>query len=143
MTRLGFRDDLEAARDAVRERARLGAELDAGPRHHAAGGGSRASSPGDPTFEACARVMGALDRIAALDWVVRDASLTLDGCEAVMGRRASAARLHWLGDLTWREAGERLGVAESTARLWADQVVEWVDWVGVANARAGRGRAEE
>lgn len=140
-----FRDDLDAARDAVVEHRRLECALASGParRHHE----GRQSGHGDPTFSAVARAGDIGERLGALEEQISEVGEVLAGCRKVFPRLADAAELHWLGidgaPLPWREVGRELGVSASTAAAWADTVIDWVDSVGPANARLGRGRAEE
>lgn len=141
---MSFRDDLDQARDATLRLGEVMRELEFGPTRHATPGHS--TSPGDPTLRAVERREALIAESEELERVIGDVGAVVVGCREVWSKLAYAVELHWLGidgtPLTWRDVGAELGVSASTAMSWANVVVEWVDSVGVANARLGRGTAE-
>ena len=82
-----------------------------------------------------------------LERTIGDVGSVIEGCRLVWARMADAVELHWIGidgrPLSWREVGDELGVSDRTAMRWASAVIDWVDAVGPARARAGVGIAQD
>lgn len=52
-----------------------------------------------------------------------------------------ALDLYYIDGLGWPEVADEMGVSERTCRKWRDAALDWLDFVGDANARRGMGRA--
>ena len=80
----------------------------------------------------------------------------LDACEECVGealglidgvRRAfetpwwRVLELYYIDGMAWQDVAADMGVNEKTCRRWRDAACDWLDFVGEASARMGRGRS--
>lgn len=87
----------------------------------------------------------AREEIAALSAEVEDARAVCAGIRAANPSHplwADCVELHWLDLMDWRRAASSLGISEAYARRSAYAALDWIDSVGIAAAREGRGAAE-
>lgn len=96
---------------------------------------------------------------SAAEWRIEDLAdlrRELEACEAVVGealalidgvRKAMETPwwrvldLYYIDRLEWGDVAEELGLSVRTCYRWRDAAFDWLDFVGEANARMGRGRA--
>lgn len=87
---------------------------------------------------------------------VADMEREMESCQQVVGealaivdglRRAfetpwwRAVELYYIDRLSWAQVAEEMGIPKRTCLRWRDSAFDWVDFVGVARARAGIGGA--
>lgn len=49
--------------------------------------------------------------------------------------------LYYIDRLGWCDVAEEMGLSVRTCHRWRDAACDWLDFIGEANARSGRGRA--
>lgn len=139
------RDTFEKAREAssrIEELHRLIEEA----RPPSSGAGGPSGGFGDPTARLAAYALEAvpdmLRELEACEGCVGEALELIDGV-----RRAfetpwwRVLELYYIDGMAWQDVAETIGVNEKTCRRWRDSAFDWLDFVGEANARMGRGRA--
>lgn len=55
-------------------------------------------------------------------------------------RWADALELHYVEDMTWYQTANALGISERQAQLDISTALDWIDSVGIAQARSGMGQ---
>lgn len=112
------------------------------------------------TYDAIGRATGNKDVMRATDIRIDAENAALSGLAAMRAeveggralcrgvraanaaqRWADALELHYVEDMTWRQTANALGVSERQAQLDISTALDWIDSVGIAQAKSGTGRA--
>lgn len=146
------REYFERARAARRLIDGAAARLDAMRAREGARAQSYGPGGGAPAVDGMAAVDARLDyearvgrEIAGYRADVADARAVCAGVRSANPRHplwGDVLELRWLEDMAWASVAERVGVSVRTAQAEGRAALDWVDGVGVAAARAGRGGAQ-
>ena len=94
-------------------------------------GGHGAGSHSDPTAAAFFRSVLLMDQsIRQRDVctvILGEALQLIDALRSVFGRKADVLEWYYIDLRTWRDIANELGIAESTARMWRDDLFLHID----------------
>lgn len=105
------------------------------------GGGRDAMRMTDARIEAEARMASEMADLRAM---VEDARAVCSGIRAANPKHAywgDVLELRFCDCAQWYTVASSLGISESYAKLCCSSALDWVDLVGIAAAREGRGQA--
>lgn len=141
MTAREFFDQVSAAVRDGREAAML---LEYGCGGGCSGGGQvRRSEPSDPVQARFDADEAARERLESARGTVADGLRVVAGLRRVYARKADAVELRYIRLMPWQDVADAMGIGRRTAIAWADQLLDWVDCVGVARAALGSGIAQD
>lgn len=141
MTAREFFDQVSAAVRDGREAAML---LEYGCGGGGSGGGPvRRSEPSDPVKARFDADEAARARLESARGTVADGLRVVAGLRRVYARKADAVELRYIRLMPWQDVADAMGIGRRTAIAWADQLLDWVDCVGVARAALGSGIAQD
>ena len=140
------REVFGAARAAAARIEEIQFLLEEGPGYGGESGPGPKNSVGDPTASrAMWRVEDLVDlerEMGSCQEAVGEALKLIDGV-----RRAfetpwwRVLELYYIDGMAWQDVAEVVGVDVRTCYRWRNSACDWMDFVGEANARMGRGRA--
>lgn len=136
------REYFEDVSRAVREHRDAELLLTYGPPSGADGCGGADPSSGGPVMARVVSDETAREVMRATEQTIGEALRRIEELRRVFSRKADAVELRYVDLMAWRDAALELGVSERTARLWCAQMFDWVDSLGWARLRSGRGVAE-
>ena len=109
-------------------------------------GAVRAPGTSDPTASMAER---AIDGAAAMaremlqcQRCVSEALAVIDGVRAAFETPWwRVLELYYIDRMGWAEVADEMGLSKRTCIRWRDAALQWVDFVGMAHAKRGEGRA--
>lgn len=138
-----FRAVLQAVKDIGLARMRLDTV-----RIGRSGQGGRPSGISDPTGQMAQAIIKAEQdlelSIKGMEQTIADGKQTINGVGKALGQRAAAIlHLRYIDAKPWKQVARELDLSASRVYEEHRAALDWVDFVGIANAKLGRGRAEE
>lgn len=136
------REYFEDVARAVREHRDAELLLEFGPESGPDGCGGADPSAGGPVVSRVVSDERAREVMRATEETIGEALRRIEELRRVFSRKADAVEMRYVDLMAWRDIALELGVYERTARLWCAQMFDWVDSLGWARLRSGRGVAE-
>lgn len=137
------REYFEDVARAVREHRDAELLLEFGPESGPDGCGGADPSAGGPVVSRFASDERAREVMRATEETIGEALRRIEELRRVFSRKADAVGLRYVGLMSWPQVASELGVTDRTARTWCAQMFDWVDSLGWARLRDGRGIAED
>lgn len=138
-----FEEVRRAAMD-VEKCSRMISELDGGyipsmsRQDQISGRGGKSDPTADAFDERSAAMRYAVKRRDVCEELIGDALAVIDSLRRIFCSKADVLEMHYIDLKPWREVASTIGISESTARYWRDQLFEWLDACPRAYVMASR-----